>query len=112
MTEGPATEMCYEGMEQNCSPISDASRLAGKSFLKQNSPEGDLSLLAVCPFIRSKRGAARLHPSNLLNWIHLCSQGPLPRCAISGSGHDSAVTIQYENLVTELANLVLQNIST
>jgi len=41
-------ERCSKGME-DCSPISEDSRLAGESFTKEGSPTRDPSLVAVSP---------------------------------------------------------------
>lgn len=54
MTKGVAAiEKCYEGMEEDCSPVSDESWFAGESFIKYGSPENDFSSMPVCPLIRS-----------------------------------------------------------
>jgi len=52
-------ERCYKGREEDCSPISEDSRIAGKA-----SPRRDLQKdgVAVSPSMRSKRDADRLHP--------------------------------------------------
>jgi len=42
-------ERCYEGREENCSPISEVSRFAGKSFTSERSPDRDPSPVAVSP---------------------------------------------------------------
>jgi len=52
--------------------------------------------------MRSRRGAASLHPFQTHS-LHLCSQGwpgPFPRCSISGSGCDSTGPIQTEKEIT------------
>jgi len=36
-------EMCYQGSEEDCSPVSEDSRFAGESFSKEGSPETDPS---------------------------------------------------------------------
>jgi len=43
-------------------PISQNSRFTGKSFTKEETPIKDPSLMGVSPEMRSKGGAARLHP--------------------------------------------------
>jgi len=42
-------ERYYKGREEACSPISEDSRFAGKSFTKERSPRGDPSPVAVSP---------------------------------------------------------------
>jgi len=59
-------EKCHKGREEDCSLLSEDSRFTGESFTKEGSPERDPSPLAVSPSMRSKRGAARLHPF----WSH------------------------------------------
>jgi len=48
--------------KKDYSPISEDSTFAGKSLTKEEFPQRDPSLLAISPYMRSKRGGARLHP--------------------------------------------------
>lgn len=43
------TEMYCEVREEDCSPISEKSRLIGESFTKEVSPERDTSSVADSP---------------------------------------------------------------
>jgi len=55
-------ERCYQGSEEDCSPVSEDSRFAGESFTKEGSPTRDPSPVAGSPTMGSERGAARIHP--------------------------------------------------
>jgi len=39
----------YKGREEDCSPVSEDSRLAGENLIKEGSPERDPSPVAVNP---------------------------------------------------------------
>jgi len=58
-------ERCYKGRKADCSLVSEDSTFAGKSFIKEESPEGNPSPAAVSLQMKSKRGGARLHPFQL-----------------------------------------------
>ena len=77
-------ERYYKWRKENCSPVSGDSRFTEKSFTKKEPPERDPFSVAVSPVMRSKKGAARLHPLLVtqVNCLHLCSQGwlgPFPQ---------------------------------
>ena len=55
--------------KKDYSPISEDSTFAGKSFIKEESPEGNPSPAAVSLQMKSKRGGARLHPFWSHRWI-------------------------------------------
>ena len=42
-------ERCYKEREEDCSPVSEDSRLVEESFTKERSPTTDLSPAAVSP---------------------------------------------------------------
>lgn len=42
-------ERCYTGREEDCTPISRDSRFAGENFTRKDTPERDLSPVAVSP---------------------------------------------------------------
>jgi len=42
-------DRCYNRREEDCSPVSDDSRFTEESSIKEGSPEGDPSPVAVSP---------------------------------------------------------------
>jgi len=55
-------ERCHKEKEEDCSPVLEDSRLSRESFTKEGPPGREPSPVGVSPQMRSKRGAARLHP--------------------------------------------------
>ena len=43
------TERCYKGREEDCSPVSEGSRVTGENSTKEESPERDPSPGTVSP---------------------------------------------------------------
>jgi len=86
-------ERYYKGREENCLPILEDSRLAGKSYPKEES-----SKRGGAPVNEGLRGAARLHPfQSHYSIAFTCAPGAdrvrSPGAQSAGSGRDSIVLI-------------------